>query len=114
MTDQESPRGYRDLTPRELAALGGTVRIVDVREPHEYGGELGHIRGAELVPLATVDGAAKSWPKHEALVLVCRSGGRSVRAATSLCAMGFRCVMNLDGGMLAWNEARLPIERTGA
>lgn len=111
---QANAGGYRDISSTQLAALGSHVRIIDVREPHELTGELGHIRGAELVPLATVDAAAKSWRKDEEIVLVCRSGGRSGRAAASLAMMGFRRVMNMVGGMLAWNEAHLPVERTGS
>jgi rhodanese-related sulfurtransferase len=42
---------------------------------------------------------------------VCRSGGRSARAAEELARRGFRHLYNLRGGMLAWNEARLPVER---
>jgi rhodanese-related sulfurtransferase len=109
--DQANARGYRDILPTQLAALGPQVRIVDVREPHEFTGELGHIRGAELVPLGTVDAAAKSWRKDDEIVMVCRSGGRSGSAAASLATMGFFRVMNMVGGMLAWNEARLPVER---
>lgn len=45
------------------------------------------------------------------LQVVCRSGARSARAAELLSSMGFRHVMNLRGSMLAWNEARLPVER---
>jgi sulfur-carrier protein adenylyltransferase/sulfurtransferase len=106
--------GYRDVLPAHLAATRQKVRLVDVREPHELTGELGHILGVELVPLATVEAAAKSWSKDEEVVLVCRSGGRSGRAAAALAAMGFRHVMNMVGGMLAWNEAKLPVERTRA
>ncbi len=109
---QANPGGYRDVPPTQVAAFGPEIRIVDVREPHEFTGELGHIRGAELVPLATLDAAAKSWPMDDEVVLVCRSGGRSGRAAAALATMGFRRVMNMVGGMLAWNEARLPVDRT--
>lgn len=109
---QANAGGHRDVLPTQLAAPGARVRVVDVREPDELGGELGHIRGAELVPLATVATAAKSWPKDDEIVLVCRSGGRSGRAAALLVTMGFRRVMNMTGGMLAWNEARLPVERS--
>jgi rhodanese-related sulfurtransferase len=42
---------------------------------------------------------------------VCRSGGRSARAAALLASVGFRRPMNMVGGMLAWNEARLAVER---
>jgi rhodanese-related sulfurtransferase len=106
-----NPSGYRDIDPAEVAPARGTVRVVDVREPAEYTGELGHAPGAELVPLGTVDRAAHGWDREQELVLVCRSGARSGRAAALLATMGFRHVMNMTGGMLAWNAAQLPVER---
>jgi rhodanese-related sulfurtransferase len=107
----QNAAGHRDVTPAHVAAVRGKVRIVDVREPDELRGELGHIEGVESVPLATVEAAARGWDKTAELVLVCRSGGRSGRAAALLAQMGFRRVMNMTGGMLAWNEARLPVVR---
>ena len=73
--------GYRDVDAASVAAALGKVRLVDVREPHELVGDLGHIEGVENVPLAAVASAAKAWDKDEEIVLVCRSGGRSARAA---------------------------------
>lgn len=106
-----NPAGYRDVGPAQVAGAGTKVRLVDVREPHEFTGELGHIAGAELVPLATVEGAASAWSKEQEIVLVCRSGARSGRAAAALTAGGFGRVMNMVGGMIAWNEAKLPVDR---
>lgn len=103
--------GYRDVTPDDVHASAGKCRLVDVREPHEYTGELGHIDGAELVPLATVEAAASAWDKKEELVLVCRSGNRSGKAAAALLALGFEKPMNMVGGMLAWNEHGLPVAK---
>jgi rhodanese-related sulfurtransferase len=105
------PGGYVDVQPRAVAAARGDVRVIDVREADELRGELGRIPGAEHVPLATVEQAARAWDKDEEVVIVCRSGGRSARAAGLLASMGFRRVMNMAGGMLAWNDARLPVER---
>jgi len=101
------PGGYRDVTPVALANAREVVRIVDVREPAEFTGELGHVPRAELVPLATLDNAAREWDREQEIVLVCRSGARSARAATLLSTMGFRRTMNMVGGMMQWNEARL-------
>jgi rhodanese-related sulfurtransferase len=103
--------GYRDVTPAETLAARGAVRLVDVREPHEYVGELGHIAGAELVPLATVAAATRAWPRDRDVILICRSGGRSGRAAEAMVAAGFARVMNMAGGMLAYTAAGLPVER---
>lgn len=105
--------GYADVSVGEVAALRreSSARLVDVREPHEFTGELGHIAGAELVPLATVGAAVASWDRERPLIMICRSGGRSGRAAAQLAAMGFKSVHNMSGGMLAWNDAKLPVER---
>lgn len=101
--------GRRDVTPEQVDEAGATARIVDVREPDEISGELGRIRGAELAPLSTVAAASSRWRKDEEIVVVCRSGGRSARAASVLASAGFRRVMNMAGGMLAWKAANLPV-----
>lgn len=105
------PAGYRDVSP--LAALPHLreMRVIDVREPDEFTGPLGHIPGAELVPLSTVAAAAAGWNRDEPVLLICRSGGRSARAATTLVGMGFRHLFNLVGGMIAWDANALPRQR---
>lgn len=105
------PAGYRDVDPVRVDAARGKTRIVDVREPDEFTGELGHIEEAELVPLGAVELEAQKWDREREIVLVCRSGNRSGRAAAALSAMGFRRVMNMVGGMLAWNDAKLAVRR---
>jgi rhodanese-related sulfurtransferase len=99
----------RDVNPTAAFAIRDAARIIDVREPDEFTGELGHIPGAELVPLATVERTASTWDKNAALIVVCRSGGRSGRAAQTLIRAGFHHVMNLAGGMLAYRAAGLPV-----
>jgi rhodanese-related sulfurtransferase len=89
----------------------GRARFIDVREPHEYTGELGHIAGSELVPMAQVEQASRDWPKDQRIVLVCRSGARSGRMAGYLVTAGFKHITNLTGGMIAWGAAGLPVER---
>jgi rhodanese-related sulfurtransferase len=103
--------GYRDIDPTSVASAGPGVRVVDVREPHELASDLGHIAGVENVPLASVESASRTWDKEQEVVLVCRSGGRSGRVAAYLASEGFTRVMNMVGGMLSWNAARLPVER---
>ena len=87
--------------------------VIDVREPEEFVGELGHIAGALLIPLDAVE---RRLPKlagyvgHE-IVVVCRAGARSASAAAILRRAGFRHVENLHGGMLAWAERGLPTQK---
>lgn len=106
-----SAGGIPEVAPEWVAAERGAARVIDVREPSELRGELGHIPGVELVPLAQVERAAAGWDREAPLVFVCRSGGRSGKAAVQLAAMGFTRVASMRGGMSAWNERRLPIER---
>lgn len=103
--------GYRDVSPADVEEAGATVRLVDVRELHEFNGELGHAAGAELVPLGTVPQAFASWDKDAEIVLLCKSGGRSGQAAAFLAQQGFTRAMNMTGGMIAWNAGGLPVER---
>ena len=87
--------------------------LLDVREPEEFVGELGHIEGALLVPL---DALERRLPKlagyvDRDVVVVCRAGARSASAGAILRRAGFQRVINLQGGMLAWAEAGLPVQR---
>ncbi len=100
-----NPAGHRDVSVAQVSLPLAGVRVVDVREPHEYTGELGHIAGTELVPMHAVLAHAPAWDKAQELLLVCRSGGRSGNIAQVLTRLGFSKVMNLEGGMLAWNAA---------
>ncbi len=92
-----------------VSANIGRFRLVDVRQPEEFTGELGHIAGAELHPLASLDAGAAGWDPAAPVVVLCRSGGRSGRAAMVLENLGFSRVASMAGGMLAWNDAGLPL-----
>ncbi|MCP3166104.1 rhodanese-like domain-containing protein [Myxococcus qinghaiensis] len=106
------PAGYRDVDVRPLATERPPgLRLVDVREPSELEGVLGHIEGVSPAPLATVREAVAPWPRDTEVLLICRSGARSAKAAAQLVELGFTRVMNLRGGMLAWNTEELPVVR---
>lgn len=96
---------YSEILPAAVVKLGPEVRRVDVREPDEFDGPLGHLPGAELVPLSTVEAASSAWPREKPLLLICRSGSRSAKAAQLLASRGFSVLYNLAGGMLAVREA---------
>jgi sulfur-carrier protein adenylyltransferase/sulfurtransferase len=66
-------------------------------------------RARPLIPLATVESAMKAWDREKDVAVVCRSGGRSANASRQLVELGFTRVMNLRGGMLAYNAAKLPV-----
>ena len=116
---------FPDLTQlnhvRQLSADEVSVRLasrerpflLDVREPPEFIGELGHIPGSALVPLRELAERAAELQAHKSgpTVVVCRSGVRSTTAAAILEGLGFEQVFNLQGGMVDWNDRRLPVER---
>ena len=85
--------------------------LVDVREPNEYGA--GHILGAKNLPLAGLgDGAGELAKKRDRpLIVYCDSGDRSAKAAAALKKQGFTRVANLSGGLGAWRQAGLPVEK---
>jgi sulfur dioxygenase len=87
--------------------------VVDVREVEEFSGELGHIPGSLLIPLKELSERMKEHEPHKDrnIVVVCRAGVRSTTGAAILTGMGFEHVSNLKGGMLDWNEQKLPVER---
>jgi glyoxylase-like metal-dependent hydrolase (beta-lactamase superfamily II)/rhodanese-related sulfurtransferase len=104
--------GIDEIDPEWLAAHSGETRILDVREPEEYFGPLGHIAGAELVPLRQLAGSLDAIPRDKPVVAVCRSGGRSAQAFVMLRRAGVERVANLTGGMLRWHEFGLPVSHT--
>ena len=87
-----------------LGAEREGVRIIDVREHLEFCGPLGHLEGAELVPLSGLEEAALGWKRDEPLVTVCAYGTRSGQAAVTLAEHGFSRVASLHGGMTVWAE----------
>ncbi|MEZ4282583.1 MAG: rhodanese-like domain-containing protein [Myxococcota bacterium] len=103
---------HRELLPSQAHAELGDFNVVDVRGAHEYHGPLGRLPGAALLPLPELEARAGELPKGRALLLVCRSGVRSLKACDTLAALGFGPVINLTGGMIGWNEAGLPTDRT--
>lgn len=95
--------GYPEVTATWLAAHRDSVRLIDVREPHELVGPLGKVEGIENIPLLSLLGSADRMPKDQPVVLICRSGRRSAEAASALKRAGVEVVASVEGGMLAWN-----------
>ncbi|RRR65331.1 MAG: STAS domain-containing protein [Candidatus Viridilinea halotolerans] len=79
--------------------------VVDVREPREF--RESHIPGAIAMPLDQVLTQQHKLPLSGRLVLICRSGRRSARAAEALIAQGYRDLRILEGGLLAWEQENL-------
>ena len=93
-------RGREIQGPEARQLVSAGARLLDVRSPGEYAG--GHLPGAINIPVQELDRRlAEVGPRDGELVLYCRSGHRSSRAAEILRAHGFTNVHNL-GPMMAW------------
>jgi sulfur dioxygenase len=109
MTNPLPPISAAEL--KQLLDGDNPPRLIDVREPNEWVSELGHIEGAELMPLGSVQASAdKVAGETREIISICRSGARAGQAAGFWAQKGLK-VRVLAGGMLAWNEAKLPITR---
>ena len=102
--------GFWEIEPAWVQEHGAALQIVDVREPDEFAGPLGHIAGAVLVPLGELASRAAQLAQERPVVTVCRSGARSAQAAAILRKAGFTKVANLAGGMLRWHAQKLPAQ----
>ena len=79
---------------------GDAIKIVDVREPNEY--QINRIPGSQLIPLGDIPKRYEELNKNDEIVVQCKSGVRSGKAADFLRSVGFTRVLNLKGGILDW------------
>lgn len=92
----------------EKMRVGRHPLVLDVRQPDEF--RQGHISGAKLIPLNELQRRMGELPKGREIVCVCASGNRSSSASAALVKAGFTA-FNMQGGMLAWRRAKLPVQR---
>jgi rhodanese-related sulfurtransferase len=83
--------------------------VLDVRDPGEFGA--GHILGAKNVPLSRLGDAEVAKRKDRPVIVYCEGGERSSKAVATLKRQGFARVVNLTGGLRAWQQAGLPVEK---
>lgn len=101
----------QSIAPVELKTLMSTgCCLVDVREPIEHAEE--HIEGAKLIPLGELGQRTTEIDGSQPLVVTCRSGKRGAEALKKLQMLGFSDARNLEGGILAWKAAGLPVGRS--
>ncbi len=101
----------RQLTPSEFAEVrrDTPMHVVDVRTNDEW--KSGHVSGARHVMGGKLADHLAELPRNAPLALICGSGYRSTVAASVLERAGFEDVVNITGGMAAWGQAGLPVER---
>lgn len=107
----EKLRGYSSVTPSESTQMinRDDALIVDVRENNEY--SQGHIINSLHIPLSSLKTRMNDLEKYKAkkIIVACRSGSRSSQACATLKKEGFEQVFNLGGGVMAWENANLPL-----
>jgi rhodanese-related sulfurtransferase len=102
---------YVNITPQELRSM---LSDDDFLLVNVYSGDGGEIEGTDLfIPYDQIAGRVGELPsqRDSQIVLYCRGGGSSAIAASTLVGLGYTNVWNLDGGMMAWEEAGYPLLR---
>jgi len=100
-----TPSGAVQLINREKAV------VVDVGETEEFAA--GHVNGARNIPLNQLEQRLPGEVKNKTvpLILVCQTGGRAQRALATAKSLGYDKAVVLAGGLKAWKEANLPLEK---
>jgi phage shock protein E len=107
--DEAKAQTKIDVTETKRRLDSGASILIDVRESEEW--RDGHIPGSVHIPLGQLDERLSEIPRERDILLFCRSGNRSGRATAALRSIGFTRVTNVEGGILAWTEQGLPLER---
>ena len=100
--------GLPEIAPDWVASHRRDVHILDVRSASEFEGELGHIDGAQLIPLDELRARVSEIQIDKPVVVVCQTGRRAGLGAAILHKAGRRQVANLAGGMVRWRDLGLP------
>jgi len=105
--------GAGTVSPTDAVMLMNREKavVIDVCEADEFAG--GHVAGAKSIPLADLESKLAGAVKNKAtpVIMVCASGMRSKRAVATATKLGFERAQSLTGGMRAWREAGLPVEK---
>ncbi|MGO4104470.1 rhodanese-like domain-containing protein [Leifsonia sp. YAF41] len=100
----------QEITASELAALGSTAVVLDVREDGEYAEA--HLAGSTHIPMSEFVNRLAEVPREDTLYVLCHAGGRSAQVTAYLEQQGFDAI-NVAGGISAWQAEGHPVE-TGA
>ncbi len=101
----------RSISPKEAKTLadGSQATIVDIREADERTTE--RIPGSVHIPMTQLLQRKEELSSYPAAILQCASGSRSMMAAQFLEAQGLPNILDLAGGLIAWGDAGLPVDR---
>ena len=85
------------------------VYVIDVREQYEYDEK--HIPDVTLIPMSEIQNRVDEIPTDKKVIVTCRSGNRSGQVTQFLSQNGYDNVHNMQGGIVAWEEAGFPVEQ---
>ena len=102
--------GIPEIRPDWVARNLEDLFVLDVRSAGEFEGDLGHLRGARLIPLDELRERLEEVPRDRPVVTVCQSGKRSGMAAEILLKSGYEQVANIAGGLIQWSRLALPFQ----
>jgi len=100
-----------DVSVQEVFDNAQNLNLIDVRQPEEFIGELGHIAHSKLVVLNTLPENLNTIAQDKPTVFICRSGARSAQACAYALSQGHNHVYNMLGGMIMWNQLMFPTEK---
>jgi sulfur dioxygenase len=100
--------GLPEISPEWVASHRAEVHVLDVRGATEFDGELGHLEGAQLIPLDDLRDRVAEVRADKPVVVVCQTGRRSGMGTLILGKAGLTRTANLAGGMVRWRELGLP------
>lgn len=98
-----------DVNTAAAAKNRDDVILIDVREQWEY--DEGHIPGITLIPMNEIPNRLSEIPTDKEVIVTCRSGNRSGQVTDYLRKNGFDNVHNMQGGIVAWQQAGYEVER---
>lgn len=106
-------RKHKMVSPTEAVVFMNDEQtvVIDLRDPNEY--VEGHIEGARNIPLLKLEERAFELEayKQKPVIVTCQSGMRSPEGSRKLVALGFTQVLELKGGLVAWEDQKLPITK---
>lgn len=98
-----------DIATAAALQRRANVVLLDVREQSEY--DAGHIPGVTHIPMGEVVDRLAEIPQDKTVIVTCRSGNRSGKVTDFLRQQGYEQVYNMQGGILAWEQAGYKVER---
>ncbi|MBX3072237.1 MAG: rhodanese-like domain-containing protein [Thermomicrobiales bacterium] len=98
-----------DIAQVESALTDAETQIIDCREPDEWA--QAHLDGTTLIPLGSLAFRVNELDPARPVIVVCRSGARSLAAAEMLVSAGFQDAKSLAGGLIAWAGSGRPLVR---